>query len=625
MIRILIDSEELDLPAGFSLSIEDTSPIYNDRGSQSISANVPATPKNKRLLGFPNRLDPKYGPSDRCPSCMVQSGAYIRSGKLNITGANSQSIELNIGFDNSLAYEEWKSKKLTDLGNLPVREYTSVYELWSELLRIYRGPGTYMEGETPDSQKYDLAIFPICLSQEKYRPQTADGEEEKELIHSEILNASLSYSGDKAPFGGNVTVERVVDNQLATVNVPDGYGLSPFVRTWRVLELIFADLGLQMDFNPLKEDRDLSRLVVLNNTADAVCTMKISYAELMPDCTVEEFLTSLWVRFGLTFTTDFDRKTVAVKLIRDIVSVSPETDLEQYLTEEPEIEFEQRKYLSLTAGTSIEGAAPYTERLEDFLQGFKLQDIAQDKDWRGVSAYFAGRDDTMDLIWHEYCGIWYRDKRMESWAETATSSSFFNWDPQPKGLAEEAMSSPDEQVPIDRSGMPQFLTGARHLHSYIEGESPDRGEDCPLSFMFAFTDHVSQGQNTIGRLGPDSRMDGLTQGVQFRDGSTHKTSLFFQLANGLFALFWKDYDLILRHTGQTVRARVRMKCTDLMEIDMLTPVKIRGLHALPDTIEYTLSDGVYATAEMTLRPVMMQGDCDERSEQGIPAFPPGYS
>lgn len=618
MIRILIDSEELDLPAGFSLSIEDTSPIFNDRGSQSISANVPATPKNKRLLGFPNRLDQKYGPSDRMPVCMVQSGAYIRSGKLNITGANSQSIELNIGFDNSLAYEEWKTKKLTDLGNLPVLEFESTQKLWDFFLRIYR---------EADSKTDDLAVFDICLSREKYKEQSGNGED-RELTCLELLNAGLYDTSKIAPFSGAWTVKRVIDNELTTVSVPDGYGFTPFVRAWRLLEFIFDDLGLDMESNPLKENADLSRLVVLNNTADTLCAKKINYAELMPDCTVEDFLKALWVRFGLTFTTDFDRKTVTLKFIRDIMNERPAKDIEQYLTEEPETEYGQRKYLALSAGTTIEGAETLTERLEDFLKGFDLANMTVNRNpskTGGTTINISGRDGTIDFTWYENSGQWFRNRKGMSGDILETSSSFFKWDPQPKGLEAEDLDSPDEQVSIEHGGSPQFLVGARHFHSYIEGEEPEDGQECPLSFMFAFTDCFTARRQTIGRLGPDHTYSGYTGEAMWDDGRTHSTALYFQFSNGLFANFWQAYDRMLRHSGRTIRAKVRMKCTDLMSIDMLTPVKIRGLRALPDTIEYTLSDGVYAIADMTLRAMTAQGDFDSTGEQNIPDFPPKYS
>ena len=54
---IEIDGETLDLPQSFSFDVEDSSPVFNDRGSMSVPATVPPTPGNMRLMGFAGRLD----------------------------------------------------------------------------------------------------------------------------------------------------------------------------------------------------------------------------------------------------------------------------------------------------------------------------------------------------------------------------------------------------------------------------------------------------------------------------------------------------------------------------------------------------------------------------------------
>lgn len=56
MIKILIKGEALDLPEGFSMAVEDTNPIFNDQGSQSIPATVPPTRRNNRLTATLSEL-----------------------------------------------------------------------------------------------------------------------------------------------------------------------------------------------------------------------------------------------------------------------------------------------------------------------------------------------------------------------------------------------------------------------------------------------------------------------------------------------------------------------------------------------------------------------------------------
>lgn len=90
MIEIKTGGEALDLPSGFSIEIEDSNPIYNERGSQSVPATVPATRRNCRLLAAPHRIDAGIDPNFPEQSAEVVEGPYTRRGVLNITEAGKK-------------------------------------------------------------------------------------------------------------------------------------------------------------------------------------------------------------------------------------------------------------------------------------------------------------------------------------------------------------------------------------------------------------------------------------------------------------------------------------------------------------------------------------------------------
>lgn len=612
MTRITIDGEELDLPKGFSITIEETSPIWNDMGSQSVTASVPATPKNRRLMGFPDRLDAAIGPADLSPRCMVQSGAYIRSGRLNITGANAKTIDFNIGFDNSEAYQEWKSKRLAELKGLPSRTFATMTEAKNFIEGIYT---------SAKPQESDLAVFPVCLS----KTTAKEGESDRETIYYEIVNDMADN-----PFRENRTVMRVIDNTPTEVSVPQGYGCTPFLRAWRIVELIFADLGLTPDRNPFKEDLDLSRLVVMNNTADTLCALTLKYKELMPDVTVEEMLNVLWVRFGLVYHTDFGSGTARLRLMRDLIKEAPDGELEAMLTEPPATEYTERKYLKLSAGTSIEGAEPLTDRLEDFLKGYELGDMAI-TDYRNGDYWIhgGGSETGIRFIWTEKTGMWRRDSFSGRKGSMAESSSFFKWDPSTPGMAAEELVSPDEQTPVGTINgsltLPMMLTGSRHFHTAIDGGGEDEESDCPICLMFAFTGHSSAPQGTIGRLGPDHTHYGTNGSNQFTDGSDHTTTLYFQFSDGLFAKFWSGYDELLRHSGRNITATLRMDTIAAIKTDMMRKTRIKGTPVFPDTMTMTLGQGKGMTVEATFRSAVTQGGYDIEREQNVPHFPPDWN
>lgn len=616
MIQIKTQGGHLDLPAGFSIGIEDTNPIFNEIGSQSIPATVPVTRRNTALLGAPHRLDAGIDPN--CPGKEVEvvDGAYIRRGIMNITEAGrSEGITFNVGFDNSTAYSEWSNSKLSELSGLPVykpEEQPSGYHIdWllQELMTV---------ASTADPRKYDIAVFPLAISCE------TDGEGENTKTYWEILNLSGADG-----FSQPGKVKRIVDGEVTEVTVPEGYCISPFVKVWRILEFIFAALGLRLLSNPIKEDDNLCRLVVLNNAADSCCRGMIRYSDLMPDCTIGEFMNALWVRFGLVYNIDRTSSTVSIRLLRDILNQKVAVPLDTYAAGYEKIVYEARQFLTLSAKDSVEGASPATERFEDFSKGLDLSKIyhkvhVNDGEnsipgWPGKSGSFLA---------HEFItGNWFRLDSTNG-KVMASSSGFFTWDPATTGASAVDLSSDDEWIPVKRISnvdtgtghpfndfCPLYLFGARHYHSYIKGnENPEEsGDETPLAFMLAYT----SGGKTLGRFSPEGP-DGLT--LHLDDGSTPNLSLLFQFKDGLFARYWQYYDEILRHGNRTVKVRMRINKLRLFSLDLFDVYTFKGCRCLIDTMYYSLPSDQDADVELTLRTIQTHGSYDIRTEQNIPDF-----
>ncbi|MDE5749455.1 MAG: hypothetical protein K2H87_01640, partial [Duncaniella sp.] len=660
MITITIDGEPLDLPAGFSAGVEDTSPIFNERGSRSLPATVPSTRHNERLLGFPSRLDTAvpHGVSGRVAE--VADGPYRRRGLLNVTSAGADAgITFNVGFDNSTAYAGWSARRMRDLADLPVIR-ASVPELMEYMWTLYTAP---IDEEDP------LAVFPLAVG------CTAAGSGDSETEYWEILN--VPNPSASAKFRQPSRVKRVLDGEVTDVTVPDGYGLSPFVRVWRMVELVFADLGVEVPDNLFRTDPELRRLVVLNASADTVCAGTLAYAELMPDCTVAEFMQALWVRFGLVYDIDFDRRRATLRLIRDIITMPASIDLLPYTTGPATVTYGTPQYVKLSAARSLDGAATATERFEDFAAGHDLTrlrmgtgvggwqfvDNGSGSGWDGDRGWGWVEDDPDPGIvpdppepdWDDYpdystapgggdsgeepdngatflarefiTGTWFKlDGTNNSVRES--SSGFFDWDPATPGLDPFDLSSVDECVPVRRvsnvgtgSGntfndfCPVFLVGARHFHSYVAGHIDDEADkdQTPLAFALAF--HM--GGTTHGRINAEGE-DGKP--VTLSDGSTPRLSLLFQFSDGLFARYWAGFDEILRHGGRTIELTARIPIPVLGAFDMTRPVTLRGVRCLPDTLGYSVPAGRKAETELKLRALTTQGAYDIAAEQGIPAF-----
>ncbi len=658
MVEIKIDNESLDIPVGFSITIDDYNPIYNDIGSMSVPATVPATRKNRKLLDLPHRVDNGTDPHKAQRECIVVDGAYMRQGTLNLTEASPVSgYTLNVGFDNSKAYIRWNGLKLSELDNLPVYKAKStnigshVLDLLEDLNIMYR---------RGNAREDEFAVFPVALAKETV------SEDNKETVYWEMLNIYGHYGLDMAG-----KVKRVINGVVTDVTIPEGYGVSPFLKVWRLLEVIFDSLGVHIVDNPFKNDIDLARLVVLNNACDAACIAEIRYADIMPDCTVEEFLNALWVRFGLVYNIDYNTMTVTLRLMRDILNDKQGIDLESLAVAPPTVIYEQPCYVKLSAATSIEGAAPAVERFEDFVKGVDVGTVrlgnnvsewtntgtADNPKWDGdifdddreepdpdvpEPDYPEPDVDYMDsratadntatgassFLAREFVtGRWFRLDAANNIVKEA-SSSFFNWDPQPENHEALELSSCDEWVPVQRvsnigtgSGndfndlCPVYLAGSRHYHSYVKSSDVESKTDAqtPLAFMFAYT----TGGRTIGRLYPEGENG---RPLKLDDGTTPGLSLLFQFRDGLFARFWATYDEILRHGNRSISVNIRMNKLKLHGLDLLAPVLYNGIRCLVDTASYSLPARRDVPVELKLHTIMTQGEYDIEDEQKIPPF-----
>lgn len=672
MIEIKVEGTTIDLSDNVSISVEDTSPIFNEIGSQTMPVTAPMTRLNRQVFSGVHRVDAGVNPNapERCVE--VVQGAYSRRGVMNLTEAGYEGFTFNIGFDNSTAYAKWKTRKLGELSKLPVyRTDPNAQGEPTEQLMSYLY-GIYTQSEP---SRDDFAVFPVAVNKEEA------GSDAEKKTYWEVLNL-VGPAGLEQP----LAVNRVIDSKVTQVSIPDCYMVSPFLRVWRVLELVFADLDMEVMENPFKSDPELCRLVVLNNAADSCCRGEIKYADLMPECMVQEFMNALWTRFGLTYHLDYNMGRVRLRLIKDIINGRDVMDLGTLIAEMPRVSYLSPQYVRLSAKSSIEGAAPACERFEEFAKGLNIQRIrmgtnvsewqnvgtSTSPEWDGDVSFDPNEEDPwQDWTWDSevaqpepdmpeqdfatdammlraaaapavtpntdelvlarefVTGMWYRlDAKNNS--VRLSSSSFFNWDPETENVDALDIASEDEFVPVERvstfgtdSGheyndiCPLYLFGARHYHSYVAGgEGSNSKESTPLAFMFAYT----KDGKTFGRITPEGP-DGKPMTLD--DGSTPKTSLLFQFKDGLFARYWKDFDEILRHGNRTIEVDIRVRKCDLRKIFTYAVYRFHGVRCLVDTLSYSLPAGDWVQVTLKLRTIQTQGDYDLQAEQGIPEFAAG--
>ena len=605
MLKIKTHKGYVDFYGGFSVQIDEKSPIMNDQGSQSVPVTIPYTNNNALITGFAHRIDASEKPMHQKETCTVLDGVYKRAGKINIVSAGrNNGITLNIGFDNSEAYSAWKAKKLRSI-TLPTLGNGNVEELCTLLTRVLNG------------YPADFSIFQIVTS----NPSRATNN--VTTYYPQYLN--YIYTDSASPVLGNTPYQLryrerkeifLINDTPKEITLPLGYGVTAFVYVWRVLELIFSEFGYTISQNPFKENKELARLVILNNTADSCVTGYLSYTDLMPDCTIDDFLNSLYVRFGLVYHTSSDTKTATLRLLVDILNSRPSISLTRFLSDSPLTTYEPPQQLKLSAKTSFSGSAPSLERFEDYM-----------KENKNLVVRIIRFNPNIQVGWINYeetTGRWFKWD-IENKELTYSSSSFFNWDRQTNSVQVNELSSDDECLPMDFAPnnilCPQYLADYVHRYTYIKSSSStdttdSEKEETPLSFAFAFVTPANS-YYTFGSVLPISPEGG---NVVLKDGSKHLISLLFQFTDGLFANFWKQYDAILRHSFNRVETKISIPVHQLMSLDVLSPISISGQPVLLDSYSYSLPASNLVTVDFTCRTLHLLKPYNLAKEQEILVF-----
>lgn len=593
-LKIATQNENFDLPANFSIEIEDTSPIYNERGSQSVAATLPATRKNIRLTNYISRLDTDHAPTEDA-RVIVSDGIYQRIGKMNITQASrSDGIVSNFGFDESEIYSIWNAVSLRSLTGLPV-----INNIGGPI-----GAAIYLnEVMTEKRKNEDFFVFQICVANPNKSETESGQEQEKTTFYPEYLN-EIRPLGQES-YGLYVSARQetyLINNDPVITSVPDGYGTTGFLKVSYILDFIFKKYGYTLSENPFATHPQLSRLCALNNTADVCVKGFLDYADFMPDCTINEFLQALHCRFGMVYFIDGKLKKAKIKLLKDIIDHPHPEDWSLSIASEPVINYNQPAQLKLSAGTSIEGAAPATESINSFLLKYR---------------YFVTTNVNNGYLYHDNAHGQFQKKNLITKVIENVSSDFFPWD-RSADISYEEISSVDESLPMispdqfHKYTCPAYLMGKVHKYTNLASsnvELPDsQDKQTPLCFCFAHP--LKSHTHPFGSPRCYNPVGVQTAGFDF--------SLTFIGEDGLFNHFWKEYDAVLRHANHTIESKLHLNTNRLLNSDTSKPVAINGQQLLLDNIRYTLPLSLSSPSNVTFRTLKLLKPYDLKTEQTIP-------
>ena len=337
-MKLITRSGQLDLPRDFSLTMERTNPLLSDEGDASIPITLPSSSDNLAILGHLERID-RFERYDNKVEAILEVGPIQKRGQLVLdTVHRREGIVASFAIDNSDLYLAGMDKSLKEIfesyrGGLGMTEvFTSVADAIPFMQACYEGTNTR-----------DYTVFPVVVS-----PYETE-ENERKVKHYQFNNEVDEY-------GQLVWQARTVMEGDVVMTVPDGYGITPFLKLHKLIERLFQCLHYTVTENCFAES-PLSDLVMIHHCADCLVTPVLHYADMAPSCTLSEFLDWLLAKFHSQPIVDSDLKTARVVLMEDVISGEADMDLSGMVEGDWTVQMSPTKRIVLNPKNMVEDEA----------------------------------------------------------------------------------------------------------------------------------------------------------------------------------------------------------------------------------------------------------------------------
>jgi len=555
-MKLITEAGELILPEDFSFTIKQNSPAFSLEGSQSIPVTLPASQINYAALNYPERPGKNSKYIRKIPA-KLEAGIFHKSGQLVIDTAHKKDgITGAIMINESDLYSQIKDITLEEVFGKIVRTDISGVENWYS--HIY----ACMVGTAID----DFTAFPVAVNLDDEKYQLLNGPD----TSSELDTWALKYKARRITYDGQA------------VNVPDGYGITPFLFLWRVLELLFADFDYSIRANPFKSNDFLKKIVLINNTADAICKGSLNYSDLVPSITIAEFVTWLEAKFAIHLYIYPEKKVLDLIGISNVVTSVPQMDVTGILDGNEKYIYSDTQEVNISSDTSLEGASPAADTLIKLGEKYESLNELDEYDWEGNAWKYS-------LVFRKATGEYYEIHRREGDSSVKKVRLGSNYFTHFTDRLEESKYEAIDLMPtmieanLGMNGIKKmvvicpYIGDSRHRNtSYTESSSAvDQKIILALNAGLSDEDAVTEAKYNIGTTQKYNNL-----GVQW--------SLYDLTAQSLYALFWREWNKVLMNSGVTIEAKIDFTSEQLLSLRIDQPVMLKGQKCLVKNINYSV-------------------------------------
>lgn len=563
-MKIKTANGELELPKDFSMKIEKTNPILSDKGDVSVPATLPASTHNFEVLGHRERIDRSTRYTNKFDAIM-SVGPITKRGHLIVdTIQIHNGIDAVFAMDNSDLYVQYKEKTIKEIFNSANSGAGYIVTLGNTPNNAMMAlQAVYETGNTNG----DYMIFPVAVSPYESGDKTY-----------------YQYNNEIDQNNNLVWGERTVHEGDKLVTVPYGYGISPFIRLYKMINIMFGILGYTVTSNCFANN-DCKNLVLVNNCADTICKdiVHLNYADMVPSCTLSEFLEWLNNKFHAQAFINSDSRTVKIVKMEDILSNTADLDLTNNIEDDLAVQLSPTKRIILQPKVTLDGTEAASDDIDELLAKYGGYYVAvTEAEYASLLIGTPLNNHAYDcLILRKSTGDFYalfRDINDSNYKQSPVhlGTNIMKYDR--KNSDEEEEFSVEDVIPkmlTNGASTVPFIGERIHFHTSYNAETKDKQEIILVRGILTPDMPAQYGYKTTGTTQdyyPGQEYNGVYASVNIPFGL---------MPHQLYSYFWEHYNNLLLNHATHVKARLRLEEDKFLTYDMSRLKLCRGQKLLP--------------------------------------------
>lgn len=595
-MRLITRNGQLDLPKDFSLTMERNNPLLSGEGDASVPASLPSSKNNLDVLGHRERIDRAEKYINKVDA-ILEVGPVRKRGQLVMdTVHRTVGIDSSFAIDNSDLYAKAKKKTLKEIFEEYIVKFTDERAVVTQMQAVYEGAPA------------DYKVFPAAVA--PWEEDDGHGNKTTHYQYNNGVDANNQLIYD---------LRTVHEGDVDDMEVPVLYGLAPFLRLSRMVELLFSLIDTNHPYQVVSNclnDWPFDRIVIVHNCSDCFCNIikgnKIGlfYKDLVPSCTLGDFLSWLNNKFHVQAVVDSETRHVKIVSMETMLSLSADMDISDLVDGDFTVQLNATKRIVLTPTNKIEGTEPAAATFDKLIEKYGGFEWVNEPQWRQYPA--ANPTVTASLILRRATGQFYAveyDPNISKYVIKLLGTNHFEYNRENSDDTEEfsqgdsmplMLCSPER--PDQTLDVAPYIGERLHGHTSYNGSTADETQD--IIVVQAVTDSNFQ-YTTTGTTQPCIPYNQPQNG-----------NYFYELAFGLctYDLYnecWKRYNTLLLNHPTHLKGRVAYNIGQILAMDMTRLKHCKGQNLLPVSTSSTIGPKPELTdAEFLLVKTFIDGVSD---------------